>query len=93
MMSVRRVFVATVVGLLCLGAGVAAAGNFSSDQQGDFFASGTHQFFVWCPNGDDYMASAQGVDAKDAQIKLYTATKASGETTCWPVWQGRLAGI
>jgi len=92
-MSISRLLVAAGAGLFCLGAGVAAAGNISSDQSIDFYAGGTHQFFVWCPNGDDYMASAQGVDAEDAQMNLYTATKASGETSCWPVWQGRLEGI
>ena len=92
-MSISRVLVVAAAAVLCLAAGVAAAGNYSSDGQIDFYASGTHQFFVWCPSTDDYMATAEGADAKDAQMKLYTATKASGQMACWPVWQGRLADI
>ena len=91
-MSVSRILVVALAGVLCAAAGVAAAGNLSSDRQVDFFASGTHQFYVWCPGTDDYMATARGTDAEDAQMKLYNATKASGRLACWPVWQGRVVG-
>ena len=92
-MSISRILVIAAAAVLCLAAGIAAAGNPSSDGQIDFYAVGTHQFFVWCPSADDYMASAEGADAEDAQMKLYTATKASGQRDCWPVWQGRLADV
>ena len=77
-MSVSRILVVAVAGVLCAPAGVAAAGNLSSDRQVDFFASGTHQFYVWCPGTHDYMATARGTDAEDAQMKLYNTTKVSG---------------
>ena len=91
-MSMNRILVLATAGILCAAAGVAAAGNLSSDRQVDFFASGTHQFYVWCPGTHDYMAAAEGADAQDAQMKLYKTTKASGKSACWPVWQGRVAG-
>ena|SRR6516164_5748652 len=91
-MIIKRVLVAAIGGVLFAAAGVAAAGNFSSDKQVDFFTKGTHQFYVWCSAGGDYIATAQGANAEDAQMKLYTATKASGKASCWPVWQGRVAG-
>jgi len=90
-MIVKRVFVAALGGVLFAAAGVAAAGNFSSDDQVDFFAQGTHQFYVWCSGTNDYVATAEGASAEDAQMKLYNAAKASGKATCWPVWQGRIA--
>ena len=47
--------------------------------------SGTHQFYVWCTGADDYEATSDGSDWKDAQTNLYN-TMAGG--TCWPLWQG-----
>ena len=90
-MRVRRIIAAGFGGVLFAAAGVAAAGNFSSDNQGDFLAEGTHQFYVWCSNTQDYVATAQGINAEEAQMKLYEAAKAGGNATCWPVWQGRIA--
>lgn len=90
-MIVKRVLAAALGGVLFAAAGVAAAGNFSSDRQVDFFAQGTHQFYVWCSGTGDYVATAEGANAEEAQMKLYTAAKASGKTSCWPVWQGRVA--
>ena len=90
-MLIKRILVLAVAGVLCAAAGVAVAGNLSSDRQVDFFASGTHQFYVWCAGSNDFMATAAGANAEDAQMKLYNATKASGRTACWPVWQGRIA--
>ena len=81
-MSVSRILVVAVAGVLC----VAAAGNLSSDRQVDFFASGTHQFYVWCPGTDDYMATARGTDAEDAQMKAVQCHQGIWET-------GLLAGV
>jgi len=91
-MIIRRVLIAAVGGILFAAAGVAAAGNFSSDRQVDFFAKGTHQFYVWCSGTADYLATAEGSNAEEAQMKLYNAVKAVGKRSCWPVWQGRVAG-
>jgi hypothetical protein len=38
------------------------------------------------------MATSSGRNAEDAQLKLYQSLKASGRSTCWPVWQGRVSG-
>ena len=91
-MIVKRVLAAALGGVLFAAAGVAAAGNFSSDRQVDFFARGTHQFYVWCSGNGDYLATAEGANAEEAQMKLYNAIKSSGKNSCWPVWQGRVAG-
>jgi hypothetical protein len=37
------------------------------------------------------MASVSGASAEDAQMKLYDSNKAHGHSTCWPVWQGKIA--
>jgi hypothetical protein len=92
-MSINRILVIAVAGVVFAAAGVAAAGSLSSDRQVDFFASGTHQFYVWCSGTDDYVATAKGSNAEDAQMTLYNAAKASGKSACWPVWQGRVAGV
>jgi hypothetical protein len=91
-MIVKRVLAAAIGGVLFAAAGVAAAGNFSSDRQVDFFARGTHQFYVWCSGKDDYVATAVGANAEDAQMKLYNEVKKAGKFSCWPVWQGRVSG-
>ena len=90
-MIVRRLMMAAFGGVLFTAAGVAAAGNFSSNGQGDFLSGGTHQFYVLCSTTQDYVATAQGVNAEEAQMKLYDAAKARGNAACWPVWQGRIA--
>lgn len=91
-MSVKRILGAAIGGVLFAAAGAAVAGNFSSDAQTDYFAKGTHQFYVWCSQSGDYTANAEGKNAEDAQMKLYNAAKANGKASCWPVWQGRVAG-
>lgn len=91
-MIAKRVLAAALCGVLFAAAGVAVAGNFSSDRQVDFFAQGTHQFYVWCSGTGDYVATAEGANAEEAQMRLYNAAKSSGKTACWPVWQGRVAG-
>ena len=78
-------------GVLCAAAGVAAAGDFASSQQVDYFTQGKHEFYVWCPGGTDYTATFAGNGAEDAQMALYNAMKAAGKTKCWPIWQGRVA--
>ncbi|MBI3678109.1 MAG: hypothetical protein HY243_15985 [Proteobacteria bacterium] len=87
-MSMRRILAAAAGGVLVAVAGVAVAANFTSSAQTDFYSPGKHQFYVWCAGGSDYMASASGANAEDAQMKLYSQTKAHGKSTCWPIWQG-----
>ncbi len=91
-MTIRRIFGAVVGGVIFAAAGVALAANFVSSARTDFFAPGKHQFYVWCAGSADYMATASGTNAEDAQMKLYDATKSGGRSTCWPVWQGRVSG-
>ncbi len=47
--------------------------------------AGSHKFYVWCTGKDDYEASQEGTNAKEAQAAL--AAKAGKK--CWPVWQGK----
>ena len=89
-MTMKRVLGAAVGGIVVAVAGVALAANLTSSKQADFFASGQHQFYVWCAGSADYVATATGNNAEDAQMKLYNANKARGRMTCWPVWQGRV---
>ncbi|HVZ92528.1 MAG TPA: hypothetical protein VG843_12830 [Rhizomicrobium sp.] len=90
-MKITSLVGAAVAGLI-VAAGVALAGNFSSNRQSDFDSPGAHQFYVWCSGSPDYMAIQSGSSASDAQMRLYEAAKRSGKTTCWPMWQGRLSG-
>lgn len=89
-MTMRRIIAAAAGGVMVAVAGVAVAANFTSSGQNDFFAPGKHQFYVWCAGSSDYMATAVGKNAEDAQMKLYDLAKAHGNSACWPVWQGRL---
>jgi hypothetical protein len=91
-MSVNRALIVVVAGVLFAAAGAATAGSLSSDRQVEFFASGIHQFYVWCPGANDFLASAAGSNGQDAQMKLYNSVKTSGKS-CWPMWQGRVAGF
>lgn len=91
-MIMRRILAAAVGGVIFAAAGVAVASNFLSSAQTDFYAPGKHQFYMWCAGASDYMATENGRDAEDAQMKLYTAAKSFGRSTCWPVWQGRVGG-
>jgi heme exporter protein D len=91
-MAPMRAIVAVVGAIIFVVAGVAVAANVFSNQQVDFFAGGTHQFYVWCAGGKDYIATVSGANAEDAQIKLYNENKAKGQSRCWPVWQARIAG-
>lgn len=90
-MTMKRVIGAAVGGVMVAVAGVALAANLTSSKQADFFASGRHQFYVWCAGGADHMALATGTSAEDAQMKLYNDEKRAGKTNCWPVWQGRVS--
>ena len=88
----KRFLAVSIGGVLCAAAGVAAASNFASDRQVDYFTSGTHQFYVWCASQrGDYMTTAPGASAEEAQMNLYKSLKTAGKSTCWPVWQARLA--
>ena len=90
-MKITSVFGAVVAGAI-VAAGVAFAGNFSSNHREDYFAAGTHEFYMWCARKPDYLATEKGASARDAQTKLYNKLKREGDSTCWPVWQGRLSG-
>jgi hypothetical protein len=90
-MKITSIVGAGVAGVV-IAAGVAVAGNFSSSHQTDYFAPGTHQFYVWCSGSADRMATQYGTSASDAQTRLYNEFKQEGHSTCWPVWQGRLKG-
>ncbi len=90
-MTMKRVLGAAVGGVMVAVAGVALAANFTSSKQADFFASGRHQFYVWCAGGTDFMAMQNGASAEDAQMRLYNDEKRAGKTNCWPVWQGRVS--
>jgi hypothetical protein len=90
-MSAKRILGAAICGVVVAIAGVAMATGFTSSRQTDFFAAGNHQFYVWCAGSSDYCADERGANAEEAQMKLYNAVKAAGKTTCWPVWQGRVA--
>ncbi|HEY5047263.1 MAG TPA: hypothetical protein VII49_04490 [Rhizomicrobium sp.] len=87
-----RIYAALAGGAIFAAAGVAAAGNFTSSADNDFFSGGRHQFYVWCASSHNALAIESGANAEDAQLKLYRSLKASGRTTCWPVWQGRISG-
>ena len=89
-MTAKRIAAAIAGGVLVGIAGAAVAANVVGSKQSDFFRGGKHQFYVWCAGGSDYMATANGNNAEDAQMKLYNANKAHGRMTCWPVWQGRV---
>jgi hypothetical protein len=90
-MKITSILGAAVAAVI-VAAGVAVAGNFSSSENTDFDAAGTHQFYVWCTGSSDYMATQYGISAADAQMRLYEKAKKAGHATCWPVWQGRLKG-
>src|SRR5579871_5731232 len=66
-----RVLAVLAAGVIFIGAGVAAAGNFASSAQTDYYAAGQHEFYMWCPASQNYMTSETGRDAEDAQMRLY----------------------
>ena len=88
----KRILAAAAGGVMLAAASVAVADSFTSTKQTDYFASGRHQFYVWCAGRADYTTVEKGRSAEDAQMKLYNSMKAAGHATCWPVWQGRVAG-
>lgn len=91
-MKIRRIWPAALGCAAMVGASIAAAGNFSTAAHTDYYSPGRHQFYVWCGGSGDHTAIESGKDAEDAQLRLYEAAKAAGQTACWPVWQGRVAG-
>ena len=90
-MAVIKLFAGLVVFIALAVAGVALASTLTSSRHGDFFSPGKHQFYVWCADGASHVAYQDGKSADDAQDRLYAAVKASGQTKCWPVWQGRVS--
>lgn len=88
-MTKWRVLGILAAGAIFTGAGVAAAGSFASSAQTDFYASGEHEFYMWCPASANFTATETGKNAEDAQLRLYEASIAAGHSACWPVWQGR----
>lgn len=88
----RHVWIAVFAAVLFAAAGIALAGNFSTERPGAFFAAGMHKFYVWCQGTHDYEATTYGANAEAAQMKLYNDAKAAGHTSCWPVWQGKVSG-
>lgn len=86
----RRVLGLVAVCALFAGAGVAAAGSFASNGAADYYETGQHQFYVWCPGSSNYVTTEAGRNAEDAQLRLYQASKNSGHSECWPLWQGRV---
>jgi hypothetical protein len=88
-MTKLRVLGILAAAAIFTGAGVAAAGSFTSSAQADFYASGEHQFYMWCPASANFTATETGKNAEDAQLRLYNASIAAGRSGCWPVWQGR----
>ncbi len=90
-MSVARMVGVAIGGAVLAIAGVALAANLSSSNQSDFYAAGKHEFYVWCARTPDYMATAEGSSAEDAQMRLYKQVKAAGKLNCWPLWQGRVS--
>jgi hypothetical protein len=85
---------------LCLGliafaalaaAGVAVAANLTSSRTSDFYSPGKHQFYVWCAGVESKTIYQDGLTADDAQTKLYASQKAKVESTCWPMWQGKVS--
>lgn len=91
-MKVRRIWPAVLGCAALAGASIAVAGNFTTAAHSDFYSAGRHQFYVWCGGAGDHVAIEAGKDAEDAQMRLYDQSKAAGQTGCWPVWQGRVAG-
>lgn len=76
---------AGIVGLAAGATMLLTAGAFALDSNFDTMSkAGKHQFYVWCTGKADYVESADGSNAKDAQAKI--AAKAGNN--CWPVWQG-----
>ena len=88
-------FVRICLGLIAFAAlaaaGVAVAANLTSSHNSDFYSPGKHQFYVWCASGGSRTAYQNGLSADDAQNKLYAAQKATGQASCWPMWQGKVA--
>ena len=91
-MKIRRIWPVALGCAALAAASIAAASNFTTAAHSDFYSAGRHQFYVWCGGAGDHMAIESGKDAEDAQLRLYEQAKAAGQTSCWPVWQGRIAG-
>lgn len=76
---------------LAAGAGMLFAASTASalDSSVEAMAQGgTHQFYVWCTGADDYEATSDGSNWRDAQLSLWHQLEGQGRNNCWPVWQG-----
>lgn len=80
-----KTYAALVAALLTLsaGTGVAATSDIASHSRADRFAPGKHQFYAWCPDGQDRLVAQEGRTAEDARSRL----SALG---CRLAWQGRI---
>jgi len=73
------------VGLLLLNGGaIASTTDIASHRRTDFTAPGTHQFYMWCAEGQDRMVWQKGQSAADAMAHLGNAK------ACHLSWQGRI---
>lgn len=71
--------------LLVFSAGLAlgATSDIASHNRADRFAPGKHQFYAWCPDGQDRLVTQDGRSAEEARSKL-------GTLGCRLAWQGRI---
>lgn len=69
---------------------MAATSNITSSHRTDYYASGKHQFYVWCATGNDRIAFQDGATAMDAQAKLAQSGVAAAQGGCQLTWQGRI---
>ena len=63
---------------------MASTSDIASHRRTDFYAPGTHLFYVWCAEGQDRTVRQKGQSAADAVARL-------GEpAACHLTWQGRI---
>jgi len=75
-----------VAGLLLLnGAAMASTTDIASHRRADFYAPGTHQFYMWCAENQDRIVSEKGQSAIEAMARL------GKPAACHFTWQGRIS--
>ena len=84
----KKIILAAAALILSGTAGFAATSDVSSHRRADFYASGKHQFYAWCADGQDRLVSQTGTSANDAQAKLMASQKVAN--SCRLSWQGRI---
>jgi len=83
------IFLAGITGFALLAtASMASPSNITTGRRADFYAPGTHKFYVWCADGKDRIAYQYGASAKDAGAKL--SEKIAETAKCRPSWEGRI---